>query len=105
MALTLQELLNWPPEIGDLAKAAHDVATAGLPLGKGSVEGAFLLDHSPSYDALHNAQRSAARRVKELDLAAGRLDKNLAYWNDQSAKLQKMGFFQAAAGRIPGGSE
>ncbi len=27
MALTLQELLNWPPEIGDLGKAAHDVAT------------------------------------------------------------------------------
>ncbi|MHA3022951.1 DUF4185 domain-containing protein [Mycobacterium sp. BMJ-28] len=27
MALTLQELLNWPPEIGDLAKATHDVAT------------------------------------------------------------------------------
>jgi len=27
MALTLQELLNWPPEISDLAKAAHDAAT------------------------------------------------------------------------------
>jgi hypothetical protein len=27
VALTLQELLNWPPEIGDLGKAAHDVAT------------------------------------------------------------------------------
>jgi Domain of unknown function (DUF4185) len=27
VALTLQELLNWPPEIGDLAKASHDVAT------------------------------------------------------------------------------
>lgn len=81
-----------------LGLAANDVATAGLPLGKGTIEGAFLLGRSPSYDALHNAQRSAARRLKELDDTVGRLDKNLAHWNDQSAKLQKMGFFKAAAG-------
>ncbi|BBZ12459.1 hypothetical protein [Mycobacterium branderi] len=27
MSMTLQELLDWVPEIGDLAKAAHDAAS------------------------------------------------------------------------------
>jgi len=81
-----------------LGLAANDVAIRGLPLGKGNAAGAFLLEHSPGCDALRNAQRSAARRLEELDKAAGRLDKNLSHWNDQSTKLEKAGFFQAAAG-------
>lgn len=43
MALTLQELLNWPPEIGDLGKAAHDVAT----------------NHADSADFLRSAMRAS----------------------------------------------
>lgn len=43
MALTLQELLNWPPEIGDLGKAAHDVAT----------------NHADSADFLRSAMQAA----------------------------------------------
>lgn len=43
MALTLQELLNWPPEIGDLAKAAHDVAT----------------NHADSADFLRSAMKAS----------------------------------------------
>ncbi|WP_268811690.1 hypothetical protein [Mycobacterium kyorinense] len=27
MSMTLQELLDWVPEIGDLAKAAHDASS------------------------------------------------------------------------------
>lgn len=57
-----------------------------------------MLKHSVSYHMLHNAQRSAKRRLDELDDAAGRLDKNLAHWNDQSVKLEAVGFFRAAAG-------
>lgn len=88
-----------------LGLAANDVVTTGLPLGKRTAEGAFLLDHTTSCDALHNAQRSAETWLKELDETAGRLDKNLAHWNDQSAELASIGFFQAAAGEPPRGPE
>jgi hypothetical protein len=81
-----------------LGLAANDVVEAGLILGKRSVEGAFLLKYSPNYHTLHNAQRSAKRRLDELDDAAGRLDKNLAHWIDQSVNLEAMAFFRAAAG-------
>ncbi len=81
-----------------LGLAARDVVTAGRPLGKNTPEGVFLLGHSPNYHALHNAQRSAETWLKELDETAGRLDKNLAHWNDQSAELAAIGFFRAAAG-------
>jgi hypothetical protein len=43
MALTLQELLNWPPEIGDLAKSAHDIAT----------------NHADSADFLRSAMKAS----------------------------------------------
>jgi hypothetical protein len=87
-----------------LGLAANDVTESGLTLGKSSVEGEFLLKHSPSYHALHNAQRTAKRRLNELDDAAGRLDKNLAHWNDQSVMLEAVGFFKAAAGENPSAS-
>jgi len=88
-----------------LGLAANDVVLEKLPLGKGSNEGAFLLERSRSYHALRNAQRSVARRLTELDGSAGRLDKNLGHWNDESERLASSGFFRAVAGDPADGSE
>ncbi|MGO9202359.1 MAG: hypothetical protein ACLQM8_17670 [Limisphaerales bacterium] len=81
-----------------LGLAAFDVAREGLPLGKGSAEADFLLNHATDYNALQNAQRSATRRIEELDEIAGRLDKNLDHWIKESVRLKHLGLFDAAAG-------
>jgi hypothetical protein len=81
-----------------LGLAANDAVTAGDGLGKRSVKGGLLLENCASVSALWNHQRSAAKRLAELDGAAGRLDKNLTYWNGKSTELAAMGFFEAAAG-------
>jgi len=81
-----------------LGLAANDAVAAGEGLGKRGVKGELLLEHCVSVSALWNHQRSAAKRLAELDGAAGRLDKNLTYWNDKSTELAAMGLFEAAAG-------
>ena len=82
-----------------LGLAAHDVVAGGLPLGKNTTEGAFLLGiTTTSYDGLHNAQRATQKWLRELDESAGRLDKTLGHWNNESKKLASCGFFKAAAG-------
>jgi hypothetical protein len=82
-----------------LGLAANDVVEACLPLGKTSEGGAFLLDRCASSSDLRNHQRSAARRLRELDTSFGRADKNLAHWLNKSATLAQMGLFVAAAGK------
>jgi len=63
-----------------LGLATNDVVRDGLPLGKRTAEGEFLLRQpATTCDTLYNAQRSTEKWLKELDDAAGRLDKQLAY--------------------------
>ena len=86
--------------------AANDVVVRGLVLGKTSAEGAFLygLSKTMPYATLRNHQRSAARRLKELDQSAAHISEALARQNRENAKLAKSGFFDAAAGEASPGA-
>ena len=81
-----------------LGLAADDVVAAGLALGKGSAEGAFLYGLCKDYAALKNPQRSAALRLRELDQGAEALREALARQSEENARLAKLGCFAAAAG-------
>ncbi len=84
-----------------LGLAANDIVKAGQVLGKKSEEARCLLARCGTLSELRNRQRSASRRLHELDDFFGRPDKNLAHWVQQNKEIAEMDFFAAAAGKIP----
>jgi hypothetical protein len=76
-----------------LGLAGNDVVTDGVVLGKTSPEGRFLLEYRNNLTELLNRQRSAARRIKELEAPAATLPEALALYAEENFRLAQAGFF------------
>lgn len=81
-----------------LGLAANDAVREGQSLEKYNPLSDVLLRHCKTSQELRNSQRSAMKRLQELDKYLGRLDKLLSYWIQKNTALDSFGFFSAAAG-------
>jgi len=76
-----------------LGLAANDVFQQKHSLSKSNQEVTFLLEQTKSLTELRNLQRSARRRLVELDAKMGRLDKSLDRCIQENESLGRIGFF------------